>query len=937
MVDAYKISLMYNLRFNSIICVDDNYRLPTAVTPENYKLEITTHLGDEEGFIFKGNVLITLLVSAFTDNITLHVKDLTILTNQIKLYELMNDTNTSDKELAIQNIEFLPEHDFMVIFLNNSIHEKIKYQIYIPFEAPLESALLGYYKSSYIDKATSKRVWLAVTQFEPISARQAFPCFDEPAMKATFDICLIHHKNYTASLSNMPLKTTERVTEIEDFVKNTFETSVKMSTYLVAYSVSDFEYKEAAVDMKQDVIFRIYARHDAMDQVNYAADIGPKILKYYEDYFQIKFPLSKIDMIAIPDFGAGAMENWGLITYREEDLHFQPKISSLSSQHRVATVIAHELAHQWFGNLVTMDWWTDLWLNEGFATYIASLGVEFLHPEWKSLDEKSVDNTLNIFKFDALNSSHAVSVTIGHPNQITQMFDTISYEKGSVILHMMHTFLGEESFRDGVSNYLKKHSFKNTIQDDLWATLTDEAHKRESIPENLTVKDIMDTWTLQVGYPVISVERDYDTNSANLSQVRYQVRHQNWSNSDVCWWIPLTYTDSETHDFNVSHARDWMSCADDKQSEIKRIENLPGKDQWVIFNIQLAGLYKINYDRHNWRLIVNALNGPDYKDINTINRAQLIDDAMDLAWTGKQDYGIALALISYMKQEDEYIPWKSALENLKSIENLLLRTPVFGAFKSYIQHIVEPIYKRVGGIGEVEDSNRMDIVELKTLICSWACRYDVGDCVEKSVKLFKTWMLETDPDHINPVPLDLRSVVYCTAISNGMDDEWEFLSERYFASNVGSEKNMIIKSLSCTRLPLLLSRFLDWSLNSTLVRKQDAVFVFSGIVGTENGFDIAKKFFLGKIDVIHDHLYPDTSRMSRFIKPLAEHMSTLPEFHQMEDLFSSKKALFKDISQGVKQAIETIEINNQWRTNNYQDLSRYLTQFNFDDAKAFIN
>lgn len=264
---------------------------------------------------------------------------------------------------------------------------------------------------------------------------------------------------------------------------------------------------------------------------------------------------------AIPDFGAGAMENWGLITYRETSLLFQPNITSLSSQNCVATVVAHELAHQWFGNLVTMDWWTDLWLNEGFATYIASLGVEFLHPEWKSLDEESVDNSLNIFKFDALKSSHAVSVTIGHPNQISQIFDAISYDKGSVIIRMMHMFLGEESFRDGVSNYLKKHSFKNTIQDDLWATLTDEAHKRLSIPKNLTVKDIMDTWTLQVGYPVISVERDYDTNSATLTQVRYlSDRYRTRSDLDICWWIPLTYTDSETHDFNVTHVSSNLLC-----------------------------------------------------------------------------------------------------------------------------------------------------------------------------------------------------------------------------------------------------------------------------------------------------------------------------------------------------------------------------------------
>lgn len=251
-------------------------------------------------------------------------------------------------------------------------------------------------------------------------------------MKATFDISLGHHKQYIA-LSNMPMNRSEPMATITDWVMDHFTTTVPMSTYLVAYTVNDFEYRESMTKMDGDVVFKIWARRDAIDQVDYARDVGPRVTRFYEEYFAEKFPLPKIDMIAIPDFSAGAMENWGLITYRETALLYHPNISTASNKHRVASVIAHELAHQWFGNLVTMKWWTDLWLNEGFATYVASLGVEYLHPEWHSLEEESVDNTLGIFKFDALTSSHPVSVEIGHPNQISQIFDAISYEKGSTV------------------------------------------------------------------------------------------------------------------------------------------------------------------------------------------------------------------------------------------------------------------------------------------------------------------------------------------------------------------------------------------------------------------------------------------------------------------------------------------------------------------------
>lgn len=199
-------------------------------------------------------------------------------------------------------------------------------------------------------------------------------------------------------------------------------------------------------------------------------------------------------------------------------------------------------------------WWTDLWLNEGFATYVASLGVAHLHPEWKSFDEESVDNTLAIFKFDALRSSHPVSVEIGHPNQISQIFDAISYSKGSVIIRMMQMFLGEESFRRGVSAYLKKHEYANAKQDDLWSALTEIAHSLEALPKKFTVKEIMDTWTLQVGYPIVNVERNYDTHSAQLTQSRYlSTLEKTRDDLGFCWWIPLTYTDATKKNFNSSH------------------------------------------------------------------------------------------------------------------------------------------------------------------------------------------------------------------------------------------------------------------------------------------------------------------------------------------------------------------------------------------------
>lgn len=280
-----------------------------------------------------------------------------------------------------------------------------------------------------------------------------------------------------------------------------------------------------------------------------------------------------------------------------------------------------------------MEWWTDLWLNEGFATYVASLGIRKLHPEWNSFAEESLDNTLRIFEFDALKSSHPVSVVVNHPDEIAQIFDFISYSKGSSIIRMMHLFLGEEVFREGVSNYLKKFKYCNANQNDLWDALTESAHKHEVLSEDITVKKIMDTWTLQTGYPVIKVERDYEANTAVITQKRFlSANIKSRTDQEACWWIPLSFTTSDDVDFNSTVPTEWLKCDDDGNSIPLTIKDIPSEEDWIVFNIGLSGLYKVQYDQRNWDLLIKLLTGPDFKDIGVMNRAHIVADSLHLAW-----------------------------------------------------------------------------------------------------------------------------------------------------------------------------------------------------------------------------------------------------------------------------------------------------------------
>ncbi|CAG9861266.1 unnamed protein product [Phyllotreta striolata] len=905
-------------------CLASAYRLPDDVKPEHYKLEIISHLGEKNNFDFDGKVWILVTCLRPTRNITLHSKNLDVRKEEITLKDVSG--HNGSKPMPIGAVEFQNENDFLVIHVDEPLKELRRYEVFIDFKGRLDDGLAGFYRSSYFDKKSREKKWLGVTQFESTSARLAFPCFDEPEMKATFDISIGRKEGYRA-ISNMPLFKTEPLKEKEGWFWDRFDTSVPMSTYLVAFVISDFDFKIGHPVDNNNVTFRIWARKDALDQVDFAAEVGPKCLAYYEKFFNIDYPLPKQDMVAIPDFSAGAMENWGLITYREAYLLYDPKISTKTSQHHVASVIAHELAHQWFGNLVTMKWWTDLWLNEGFATYMASLAVDHLFPQWNSLEEEAADNMLGVFSFDSLRTSHPVSVPIGNPKEIDEIFDTISYKKGSSILRMMNLFLGEEVVRTGVSNYLKKHKFGNAEQDDLWESLTEEAHKRNVLPSNLTVKRIMDTWTVQTGYPVITVTRDYAIETAEVSQERYlrDIIHTK-DDANPCWWVPLSYSTQSKPHFNVTTPEHWLSCP--RHSQI--IENLPGETEWVIFNNQMAGIYKVNYDERNWKLITEFLQGPDFKKIPTLNRVQLLSDAADLAFVGNLKYEVFFEMLKYLKQETEYMPWKAALEKTNVITNHLKKSSTYGQYKEYMKHLLTPIYEKIGGLeATVTNPEKLDSIKLQQLIVSRACLFGVSNCIMHAKNYFR--MLQDNPNQ-NVIPKDLRGTVYCTTLKDGGELEWDFLWQKYQNSNVATEKTSILNYLGCTQEIWLLSRYLEWSLNDTTIRRQDTGSVFGSVATNDVGYFIAKNFFYENVDKIFKHVQPHKRRITRFLSSLANQMTDHKDQEEFEHFIEANQKNFADVKQGVQQSLETVKINVQWQHTHADEIGDILRRYSKEIA-----
>lgn len=886
-------------------------RLPTHLEPVNYKLDLVPFI-IPDNFTIRGYVEIEVECKLPAKNITLHAADLKIENDTIVV------TDSSGKSIDIKKVSYDTDREFVILHLSSVLEKDAHYFAKISYTAYLKDNLKGFYRSKYIDQISNKTEYLAVTQFQATDARRAFPCFDEPGIKATYEVKL-GRKTDMSSISNMPKRREGVMMEgSNEYVWDIYEKSVKMSTYLVAFVVSKFQYVEET--RSNNVKFRIWSSPSSLDQTALAKDMGPKILEFFEGYFNVKFPLPKQDMIAIPDFGAGAMENWGLITYRETALLFKDGISSASNKQRIAIVVSHELAHQWFGNLVTPSWWTDLWLNEGFASYVEYLGVEAVVPELKLLEQFVVSDLQDVFRIDALESSHPISIPVKHPDEIQEIFDRISYGKGAAIIRMMDKFLTTETFRKGLTNYLKKFAYKAATQDDLWTELTKQAHADGTLPQYLTVKTVMDTWTLQMGFPVVTVTRDYESNTATVEQKRFLVGGKKDGMEELTWWVPLTYSDPE-NGFNNTYNEDWLS----PEKLSKKFNNMPATNKPVIFNVQQTGYYRVNYDVRNWNLIARQLND-NHRMIHVINRAQILDDAINLAKSGLLGYDTVFNLISYLKHETEYIPWAAALGGLSYVNKMLKRTSAYGDFKRYMLLLLEPISNKLGFVPRENDSHLE--TRLRSRLVSWSCSMGSKQCKKKAADLFSTWMEESEPDLIssNPVDVNLKYETYCSAVSGGDEKEWDFAWTRYQSSNVASEKSTLLSSLACTENVWLINRYLNMTLaQNSEVRKQDGYKVYNGVAINTVGRYLLWDFIRDRWNDITKHYSGfAVTYIGRTIKSISKSFNTKFELKQLMDFQTKHKNELKASTRDVQQAIEGVQNNVEWTERNFEIIWTWL-------------
>merc|ERR1719245_2621447 len=533
--------------------------------------------------------------------------------------------------------------------------------MFCAFTGCLNDKMKGFYRSKYTTPAGEER-YAATTQFEATDARRCFPCWDEPAIKARFSISLVAPKDRTVH-SNMPEESDSKEgggdADLAEMAKDTvddksrlvsFSESPIMSTYLVAIVVGEFEASETKT--KDNITVRCLTPMGKVEQGRFALEASKRALEYYTEFFNVPYPLPKYECIAIADFECGAMENWGLVTYRESCVLVDPANTSSASKQWVAIVVDHEMAHQWFGNLVTMEWWTHLWLNEGFASFMENECTNALFPEFDIWTQFVSGTLIAALELDALENSHPIEVEVGHPAEVDEIFDNISYNKGASVIRMLHNFIGNEAFKQGMKHYLTTHSYQNTQTEDLWASLETASGK--------PVGKVMTTWTSQMGFPLIRVDSKLDGSTRILTLTQEKFNADGTSTPGALWNVPIKIMKSN---------KEVIEVLMEQKELIVKLENVQESD-WYKVNPDFYGYYRVQYVNEND--VKNLKPAFEAKVLNEVDRLSLVDDMFALVQAGKADTVDVLELMkSFKTNETSYVVWSSIMNCLSKLRIII--------------------------------------------------------------------------------------------------------------------------------------------------------------------------------------------------------------------------------------------------------------------------
>lgn len=843
-----------------------DHRLPTHITPEKYSILLAPDL---EAFTFAGEETILLTVLQPTKEITMHSAELSVLTAKLV------DGATGQEGI----ITYDTERERVTFTFPEEVTPGQK-ELVLTFSGILNDRMRGFYRSKY--EVDGQTLHMAVTQLESTDARRVFPSFDEPSHKAVFEVSLRIPQDHTA-ISN----TIEEVVEEHEgeykLVK--FAPTPRMSSYLLAALVGKFEKVETTTP--EGILVRVFTTPGKHEQAQFALETASKMLSFYNDYFGFDYPLPVCDLIAVPDFDAGAMENWGAVTFRETALLIDPQNSSLANKQRVALVVAHELAHMWFGNLVTMEWWTHLWLNEGFACYIEYLAIAAIFPEWEIWDQFIAMEHNDALSLDGLKNTHPIEVEVKHPSEIVEIFDQVSYAKGASIIHMLATYLGKDVFREGLRSYLKKHAYQNAKTEDLWGAFEEVSGQ--------PVTEIMHTWTSKPGYPVISV----DTNDGmlELSQKRFfsSPLSRKENNDTTLWQVPLTIR-SEEKEEEILLTNETLS-----------IQRPSG---WVKVNAGEASFARVAYEP----TLLTELEKPIIeKTLGTRDRLGIIRDAFDLSYAGDMDAPEALKITKSFVEETEYVVWLEIAGQLQRIKGLLgADEQIVADFNKFGKQLFRQIAEKMGWEKRPNES------QTQVLLRSIAL-HQLGSFEDPATREIARKMFDDFVEHQTPIDPDIRGVVYALVADKGGKKEFEIFTDLYRKESLHQEKDRIGRAITSFENPEILEKVRTWILSDD-VRTQDKTRLIYVLFMNPYARKATWEFVKTHWDYFFNQ-FKGSHGMSRLVEGVGE-LTSEKDALDIAAFFTAHPT--PEVARTIEQVQETIRSRADWIAREKEKIADYL-------------
>ncbi len=790
-------------------------RLPALAVPDSYRLRLEPDL---TRFSFDGDETISLEVVEPTSTIVLNAAELEIESASIAA----SGAGAGGKQPARITLAAADEQaqlDFVRPLAAG------KYDLRIVFKGSLNDRLRGFYRSFYTDDSGARHA-LAATQMEPTDARRMFPCFDEPQLKATYQITAVIDPALTA-ISNAPVASVRQDTASHKKIVE-FARTPKMSTYLVALVVGDLD--STPPTTAAGVPIRVWSVRGKARLGLYARDFASRLLPYYNSYFGVPYPAPKLDLVAIPDFEAGAMENLGAITFRESLLLVDEQASSTDTRQAAASVIAHEMAHMWFGDLVTMLWWDDIWLNEAFATWMSTKAVDYLMPEWHFWDQFGLTRSMAL-QTDSLASTRPIHFAVHDPGQINEMFDEITYKKGASILRMLEQFVTEEVFNDGVKKYMDTFKFANAGTEDLWRAIGRAAR--------LPVPAMMHGWVYKPGYPLIGTDLSADGKVVSLFQRRFFLDPavaERFKRADSRPWnVPLALKDAEAAEDKPTRAapgppETWQLPASLLLQAESRSIWLAKPVSAIFANSGGCGFYRVRYSSAVLRklaaLAQDKLSGPE--------RLSLLTDQWALAVSGEIAAGDYLDLTGSYKTDSDPSVVKALIGELYKLDGLV-GPPARASFEKFVRDRLGPNKEKLGWTARPNEPDLTRMLRGAVLGTLGTIGQD-GEVIHEARRLFKKYLAK--PDAVDP---DLLSAVTRIVAYNGDGRDFQQIKQLWKEARTPEVEQRNLMALADFQRPELIGQTLALCLSDE-VRTQDAGHLFGAVFGNQSAKSTAWEF-----------------------------------------------------------------------------------------------